>query len=313
MEQDFDYDGLKAALAAAADQGIYPGTSSWKYPGWLGTVYQEQNYLWRGKLSEARFEKHCLAEYARLFFSVCVDATYYRFPGADPLQALASQVMPGFRFSFKVTADLTVKHFPVLPRYGHKGGTLNRHFLDADLFQSAFLAPCQAIRDFMGMVIFQFPVFHAGDFAKGRDFVAALDGFLALLPAGWDYGVELRNPAWLHPDYFAMLSSHGVTHVFNSWAGMPPVPEQWALPGSITNPGCVAARLLLKPGRQYEEAVETFQPYDRVQDPQPEIRETAAAMVRRGRQARGRTYLYVNNRLEGNAPRTIAAVMAMAG
>jgi hypothetical protein len=43
---------------------------------------------------------------------------------------------------------------------------------------------------------------------------------------------------------------------------MPPVNEQLAIPGSLTNPKLCAARFLLKPGRKYEEAVKTFQPYD---------------------------------------------------
>ena len=50
---------------------------------------------------------------------------------------------------------------------------------------------------------------------------------------------------------------------------MPPVGEQMALPGSRTNPNLLAARFLLKPGRKYEEAVKTFQPYDRVKEPNP--------------------------------------------
>jgi uncharacterized protein YecE (DUF72 family) len=279
---DFDFAGVKQALAAAAVQGVFLGTSSWKYPGWFGTVYEEQNYVRRGKVSAGRFERYCLEEYARLFPTVCVDAAYYRFPEADHLLALAAQVPPDFRFSLKATADITVRRFPALPRYGVRAGTLNPHFLNAELFHSAFLQPCAAIREFMGMILFEFSPFHAGDFARGRDFMAALDLFLAALPAGWNYGVEIRNRAFLHPDYFAMLAAHGVTHVFNSWAEMPGVAEQWVMPGSITQPDCVAARFLLKPGRKYQEAVDAFQPYDRLQEVQLEVRETAAAMVRRG-------------------------------
>jgi hypothetical protein len=35
--------------------------SSWKYDGWLGSIYREDRYLTRGKFSNARFEEHCLA------------------------------------------------------------------------------------------------------------------------------------------------------------------------------------------------------------------------------------------------------------
>jgi hypothetical protein len=70
---------------------------------------------------------------------------------------------------------------------------------------------------------------------------------------GWS-GVKL--------EYFECLARHQVTHVYNSWEAMPSVGEQMALAGSQTNPSLVAARFLLKPGRRYEEAVKTFQPYD---------------------------------------------------
>lgn len=312
LNESFDYQGLRRDLADAAAEGVWLGTSSWKYAGWFGTVYDEQRYIHRGKVSEKRFEQHCLSEYAELFPTVCVDAAYYQFPTADRLRALATQVKPGFRFTFKVTDDITIKRFPNLPRHGARAGKLNPHFLDADLFLTSFLEPCRAIRDFMGMMIFEFSPFHPGDFARGREFMEALDGFLTRLPRGWDYGVEIRNPAFLHPDYFSMLASHEVSHVYNSWAGMPSVADQVALPGSLTRPECVGARLLLKPGRKYQEAVDSFQPYQEIREPLPAVRSAVADLIRRRRKSpRTRSYLYVNNRLEGNAPRTIAEIFAL--
>jgi hypothetical protein len=75
---DFDYGELRKRLVDAAAQGVYLGTSSWKYPGWLGTVYDPQRYIGRGgKMSGALLERTCLAEYAMLFPTVCVDAAYY--------------------------------------------------------------------------------------------------------------------------------------------------------------------------------------------------------------------------------------------
>jgi uncharacterized protein YecE (DUF72 family) len=134
---EFQYTPLKKALHTLAVEGVFIGTSSWKYPGWLGTVYEEQRYLWRGKVSESRFEENCLAEYAQLFPTVCVDAAYYKFPDRDSLLKLAAQVPERFRFTFKVTDDVTVRKFPKLPRFGARGGQMNPHFLDAELFHRA--------------------------------------------------------------------------------------------------------------------------------------------------------------------------------
>lgn len=68
---------FKPALDELAHSGICIGTSSCKYPGWCGQIYDEQRYLTRGKFSEAKFERECLAEYAQTFSTVCVDAGYY--------------------------------------------------------------------------------------------------------------------------------------------------------------------------------------------------------------------------------------------
>ena len=76
----FDRQQMRTAAAALAGQGVFIGTSSWKYPGWRGQLYDEDRYVWHGKFSKARFERLCLAEYAEVFKTVCVDAAYYKFP-----------------------------------------------------------------------------------------------------------------------------------------------------------------------------------------------------------------------------------------
>ncbi len=141
-----------------------------------------------------------------------------------------------------------------------------------------------------------------------------MDSFLGKLPASWRYGVEIRNPSFLHPDYFATLARHRVAHVFNSWQGMPPLDEQLALPASRTSPEFFGARLLLRPGRKYEEAVKLFSPYDRIKDPYPESRAAGARLIQEARNRGGQTkgFIYVNNRFEGNALETIAAMVDQA-
>jgi len=100
--------------------------------------------------------------------------------------------------------------------------------------------------------------------------------------------------------------------VFNSWEAMPAVSEQMALPGSRTNSDLVAARFLLKPGRRYEEAVKAFEPYDAVKEVNAEARSAGRQLIHEGKSARPnrRTYVFVNNRLEGNALGTITAMVA---
>lgn len=307
----FDRDQAAPHLAALAGRGVYLGTSSWKYPGWRGQLYTDDRYTFRGRFAEKRFESLCLAEYASVFHTVGVDATYYRFPDDALISGLAAQVPPGFRLSFKVTDELTLKRFPRLPRFGPKAGQPNPGFLDASLFADRFLAPCQSFRDRIGVFMFEFSRFYPQDFARGRDFVAALGDFLGHLPRGWRYAIEIRNRHFLQPEYFQALATHGVAHVFNSWEGMPPLLEQQALVAGQPRAKHTVARLLLRPGRDYEEAVRRFSPYRELQDPYPEGRAAALTLIREtlSRRGPGEAFLYVNNRFEGSALQTIAALL----
>lgn len=307
----FDRQQLAEQAASLAVQGVYVGTSSWKYPGWRGTLYDPARYEYRGRLAETRFNRNCLAEYAEVFKTVCVDAAYYTFPSRQYLEEMAEQVPEDFLFGFKMTDAITLKKFPNLERFGNLAGKPNTTFLNAELFAKAFLAPCESVRPSVGLLMFEFSRFYVSDYRRGMDFVADLDKFLGQLPKGWPYGVELRNRGWLRPEYFECLARHQVAHVFNSWEAMPPVSEQMALPGSRTNPDLVAARFLLKPGQKYEQAVRAFEPYDHIKDENPDARAAGTTLIREGQAAgpKRKTFLYVNNRLEGNALATIDAMI----
>jgi uncharacterized protein YecE (DUF72 family) len=307
----FDRAQLKPKLETLASKGVYIGTSSWKYPGWCGMLYEKDRYVYRGRFSEARFQSLCLGEYSEVFKTVSVDAAYYKFPDHRYIEGLVSQVPPDFQFCFKVTDEITIKRFSQLPRFGRRAGQPNPNFLNADLFAAAFVGPCQPFRRNVGLMIFEFSHFYPGDLGRGRDFVEALDGFLGKLPQGWPYGVEVRNRSFLRPEYFSALAAHGVAHVFNNWQGMPTVGEQLALPGSRTTRDLEAARFLLKQGRQYEEAVKLFSPYDQVKEINEEGRATGARLLHETIESEGKTkaFIYVNNRFEGNALETIEAMI----
>jgi hypothetical protein len=93
---------------------------------------------------------------------------------------------------------------------------------------------------------------------------------------------------------------------------MLPVAGQMAMAGSLTDPELCGARFLLKPGRKYQEAVDLFSPYDRVKEPNAEARAAGAKLIKEGAvtDRKRKTLIYVNNRLEGNALETIAAMVS---
>lgn len=291
------------ALAGALPPGVHFGTSSWTYPGWKGLVYAE-DYPATG--AGARM----LGEYARfpLFTTVGIDSTFYAPPTPKTLASYAAVLPEGFRCVSKVWDRITVHTFSKA-RDKARGGEANPDFLNAALFEEAVLAPFQQhFASHMGPFVFEFQQVPSG--RKGLSppqFAEALDGFFGALPRGPQYAVEVRNAEFLVPAYFTVLREHNVAHLFNSWTRMPPIGAQLELPGSITADFLVA-RALLRPGRQYATAVEAFAPYDRVQDENPELRGDLARLARTAAKLRIPAYILVNNRAEGSAPHTIAAV-----
>lgn len=130
---NFDREELALQCASLAVQGVYIGTSSWKYLGWFGTVYDRARYEYRGKFALTRFKRECLAEYAEVYKTVCVDAAYYNFPSHQHLEGMVNQTPDDFRFGLKVTDAITIKKFPKLDRFGDQAGKPNENLLKAEL------------------------------------------------------------------------------------------------------------------------------------------------------------------------------------
>ena len=303
----FDRAALAARLLSYASEGIYIGGSSWKYEGWLGQIYTRGRYLTRGRFSRRVFEADCLREYAETFPTVCGDFAFYQFPGEGFWQKLFHQVPDGFRFAFKVPEPITCKVFPSHSRYGAQAGQANPLFLDGNALREKFLQPLAPHRAKTAVLIFEFGAFGRRSFASLPEFLDRLDPFLAALPSEFRYAVEIRNPEFLDKDYFACLRAHRVAHVYNAWSKMPELRYQMAIPDSTTADFLVC-RALLRHGRSYEDAVTLFAPYREIQDPNPEARDSMRILIGRAREDKLILLLFVNNRLEGNAPMTILSL-----
>jgi uncharacterized protein YecE (DUF72 family) len=298
---------LAPRLRTLAGQGISFGTSSWKYEGWLGSIYSPERYSVRRRFSPRKFEAECLAEYAETFPAVCGDFSFYQFPSPDYWRQLFSGVPASLQFAFKVPEEITVAAWPRHARYGARAGEPNGSFLDVGLFERQFAGALEPYQDRIATLIFEFGTIPRSVFATAGEFTGRLDAFLGALPGGYRYAVEIRNPEYLVPGYFAMLARHGVAHVFNAWTRMPELADQAAQPESFTA-NFTVVRALLRAGRTYEQAVSRFSPYRSVGEPDPPTRDALVQIADRARRFGQPAFLFVNNRLEGHAPSTIEAI-----
>ena len=293
------------ALAARVPAEVRFGTSSWNYPGWRGLVYRKD---YEGKGASARM----LEEYAAfpLFRTVGIDSSFYAPPTEETLRGWARYLPPGFPCVSKVWDQITVQTHSKARNPG-RAGQINPDFLNPDVFLEAVYEPYQRyFADHAGPFVLEFQSVPFRSGIGPQEFADRLDAFFSALPREGQYAVEIRNEEFLTPMYFAVLREHGVAHVFNSWTRMPPIGAQLDLPGSV--PGAfIVARALLRQGRTYDEAVDAFAPYDRIQDPNPELRRDLVRLIARAVETRIPAYLLVNNRAEGSAPLTIAAIAGL--
>ncbi|MES2304761.1 MAG: DUF72 domain-containing protein [Gemmatimonadota bacterium] len=295
------------SIAERVPELIRFGTSSWTYPGWKGLVY-EKDYPATG--AGARM----LAEYSRwpLFRTVGVDSFFYAPPSPKTLLGYREALPDGFPCVTKVWDRITAHTF-ANPREKARWGQANPDWLNAELFLAEVVAPMREhFSGHIGPFVFEFQAIAKKDNLTPSRFAERLDQFFGALPTDLPYAVEIRNPEFLTPEYFTVLRTHGVAHVFNSWTRMPAIGEQLLLHDSITA-NFIISRALLRPGRTYSEAVDAFAPYDHVQDENPTLRADLVALAKAALELRIPAYLIVNNRAEGSAPLTIASVARRLG
>jgi len=276
-----------AAIAARLPKNVRFGTSSWSFPGWAGIVYSR-------RATASELAKEGLAEYARhpLLNTVGIDRGFYAPIPPEDLRLYAGQLPAGFPCCTKAPESVT--------------GAVNPGFLDPRRFEEEMLEPFRdCFADHAGPFLLQFPPAPAGARIPPGQFAERLDRFLGELPREFRYAVELRDPALLTGEYGRVLASRGAAHVYNCATAMP-MPGEQAERIRAAAAGFVVVRLLLRPGTRYDDRREDFLPFDRIVDPNPEMRRQTVELVRA---AAGRdVFVLVNNKAEGCAPATIRAL-----
>lgn len=292
-----------ARVAAEIPSEIRLGTSSWSFPGWKGVVYareHSENALARGGL--AAYAKHPLLR------CVGIDRTYYRPVDAATLRAYADCVGEGFRFVVKAHEDCVLPRFSNHPRYGERRGRSNLRYLDAAYASDAVVASAvEGLGDKLGPIVFQFSPERAREREDGRRFAEALGRFLEALPRGPLYAAEIRTRSHLCAEYADVLAHSGAVHCLNVHPSMPSVSEQWARV-ALESGRAMVVRWMLGAGLEYEEARDRYAPFDRLVDEDPATRGQVADAVIAAQRRGIPVYVVANNKAEGSAPLTLAAL-----
>ncbi|MBI3975199.1 MAG: DUF72 domain-containing protein [Armatimonadetes bacterium] len=152
---------------------LYAGTSGFSYPEWRGNFYPKDLP-----------QEEMLRYYSRIFPSVELNNTFYRFPRTAQVQQWRKATPRGFRFSVKA----------------HRLITHIRRLRNAEEVLRVQLERVADLRDRAGPLLFQLPPSLQADLPLLRD-------FLYLLPPR-RRAVEFRHASWYDDAVYALLEEH---------------------------------------------------------------------------------------------------------
>jgi uncharacterized protein YecE (DUF72 family) len=243
---------------------LYLGTQGWSYPSWVGPFYPQGT-------PSSKF----LDFYATRFNTVELDTTFYAIPRGSTVAGWRERSPAGFRFSAK---------FPQII-------THERALRDCGLETNAFVEAMAALDDKLGVLLLQMPP------QWGAGAISDLEKYLATLPPGYRYALEVRHKSWLAEGTFAaltaILKAHGVALCLVQHAWMPAM-------DTVTAP-FVYIRWL---GRREDIPDDDFSAVRINRDVQLD---KWAAQVNSYRQMGAIVYGYFNNHYQGHSPASVRA------
>jgi uncharacterized protein YecE (DUF72 family) len=293
------------ALAAALSPHIHLGTSTWSYPGWQGLV-------WAGRHSESLLSRSGLPAYAAhpLLRAVGIDRGFYRPLAASEFQRYAEQVPPGFRFTVKAPSLVTDA---LLRTESGRGAQPNPLFLDAATAQSDFIEPAvEGLGHTIGALVFQIsplPAVRLARMAEQWDRLHAMLRALPRLPHGV-VAVEVRDGAWLTPEFVALLRDTGARYCLGLHPKLPPLAEQLPLLRALW-PGPLVVRWNLNRlhgAFGYETAEKKYGEFNALMDPDLQTRGELARIIRGTAGAGEDVFVTISNKAEGSAPLSVRAL-----
>lgn len=280
---------------------LHIGTCSWKYDSWRGLIYPEQGPI------------NYLREYSYYYNTVEIDQWFWSLfkedkvvlPKPETVKEYAESVPENFTFCIKVPNSITLTHYynrekktPLLP---------NPYFLSIDLLHR-FLDSLQPLEGHIGPLIFQFEYLNKKKMVDKEAFFDRIQAFSKELPEGFNYCLEIRNPNYLGPEYFDLLSECNLHHVFLHGYYMVPAFDLYEKYGEQIHDLTVIR--LHGPNRQSIEK-QTRKKWNRIVSPRDDDLARLKVMLQDLEIRDVRSFVFVNNHYEGSAPRTISRINAL--
>ena len=266
-------------VAGRKEGTLWLGTQSWSHESWRGVFY-----------SEAAEASAFIREYAEQFPVVEIDSTWYRIPTPYQIAHWHDQTPERFLFTAKVPRIIT--HEKVLS--------------DCQDELTAFLRVMDGLGEKLGPLLFQFPYFNKNAFSSPDPFFDRLAGFLASLPEGYRFAVEIRNKHWLLPRLIDLLRESGVAYCLIDHVWMPRIEQLTEKLDVVTSDFCYVRWLGDRSG--IEKKTKTWGTL--IEDKTKEMKgciEPLQNILRMGIPIFG----FFNNHYAGHAPASVRAFQAL--
>jgi len=242
---------------------IFLGTCGWSYKDWIGPFYTKK-------------DKSMLRAYTKVFKTVEIDSTFYRYPSKGTVMGWVKYSPDGFVYSAKL---------PKLITHEKKLG-LNES-VEEDLEKFVELIEPLSLSGKLGCILIQLP-------PKFEYKPKELEDFFKILPTHIRFVVEFRNPSWMRRETWTLLEKYRVSYT---------IVDEPLLPPEIHITSNVAYFRWhghgTRPWYNYRYHVEELEPWA------PKIRETAEKIEK--------VYGYFNNHYHGYAVENCLQVLEMLG
>ena len=164
-----------------SENKILLGTSGWSYREWVGPFYTEN-------------DKSLLKAYTRVFNTVEIDSTFYRYPSRGTVMGWTRYSPEGFVFTAKLPKLIT-----------HEKKLDMAQGIQKDLETFIELLEPLWLSGKLGCLLIQLPPKY--DYKPKQ-----LEEFLRILPNHVKFAVEFRDLSWMREETWALLQKYGVAY-----------------------------------------------------------------------------------------------------
>jgi uncharacterized protein YecE (DUF72 family) len=172
-------------------ENVWLGCSGWSYKEWIGAFYREG-------------EKSMLTAYSRVFKTVEIDSTFYRYPTKGMVFGWLRYSPQDFTFAAKLP-QLVTHEKKLDPARG----------VEQDLSKFLELMEPLQFNGKLACLLAQLP--------PGLKFnLNLLESFFALFPTQFRLAVEFRHPSWMNPQMLQLLEKYQVAYTAVDEPLLPP-------------------------------------------------------------------------------------------